>query len=40
MICTFVIIKVVSVVAPLRVTDSEENVGLDNSQHGETICNY
>ena len=40
MICTFIIIKLVSVVTPLRVTDSEESAGLDNSQHGETICNY
>ena len=37
MVCTFVIIKVVSVITPLRVTDSEENTGLDMSQHGETI---
>lgn len=40
MICTFVIIKLVSKITPLRVTDSEENAGLDSSQHGEIISNY
>ena len=33
---TFVILKVVDVVIGLRVTESEETVGLDVTQHGET----
>ncbi len=37
MIATFIIIKVVAVITPLRVTDAEEQGGLDGSQHGEQI---
>jgi ammonium transporter, Amt family len=40
MICTFVIIKVVKLITSLRVTDSEENAGLDSSQHGELISSH
>jgi Amt family ammonium transporter len=40
MICTYVIIKAVSMMTPLRVTDSEESVGLDSSQHGELISSH
>ncbi len=39
MIATFVIIKLVGAVFGLRVSDSEENSGLDGSQHGEKINN-
>jgi Amt family ammonium transporter len=34
---TFVLIKAVSLVAPLRITDSDEQTGLDLTQHGEVI---
>lgn len=39
MVATAIIIKVVGAVTPLRVTDSEEKAGLDDSQHGESIHN-
>jgi Amt family ammonium transporter len=38
-IATFVILKLVKAVFGLRVSDSEENSGLDGSQHGEKINN-
>ncbi|MBU6234491.1 MAG: ammonium transporter [Alphaproteobacteria bacterium] len=38
MVATFVIIKVVGMITPVRVTASEEAAGLDSSQHGEKIC--
>jgi Amt family ammonium transporter len=34
-IATFVILKAVNVILPIRVSESEENAGLDLSQHGE-----
>ena len=34
-VMTFVILKVVGLVIPLRATAAEENEGLDVSQHGE-----
>ncbi|NBX66879.1 MAG: ammonium transporter [Proteobacteria bacterium] len=37
MVATFVIIKVVGIFVPVRVTDAEESEGLDSSQHGEKI---
>jgi Amt family ammonium transporter len=37
MICTFVIIKLVGLFVKVRVSDEEETVGLDESQHGEKI---
>jgi Amt family ammonium transporter len=37
---TFIIFKVLSLFAPLRVSDEEEEVGLDISQHGEDAYNY
>lgn len=37
MVATFIIIKIVSIITPLRVTDSEETQGLDTVEHGETI---
>lgn len=37
MAATFVIIKLVGAIVPLRVSDSEESQGLDGSQHGEKI---
>lgn len=37
MIATFVIIKIVGIFVPVRVSDSEEKEGLDASQHGEKI---
>ena len=38
MVVTFVIIKLVGVIVPLRVTDSEEKAGLDDGEHGEQIA--
>ena len=35
MVATFVILKLVSLVTPLRATENEEDAGLDLSQHGE-----
>lgn len=37
MAVTFIIIKLVNVVCPLRVSAQEEDAGLDGSQHGESI---
>jgi Amt family ammonium transporter len=37
MVATFIIIKIVSIITPLRVTDSEETQGLDTVEHGESI---
>lgn len=37
MIVTFIILKLVNIVSPLRVSDADENAGLDVSQHGERI---
>jgi len=37
MVATVVILKVVAMVSPLRVTDGEEKSGLDGSQHGESV---
>ncbi len=37
MAATFIILKVVNVISPLRVSDADENAGLDASQHGEKI---
>ncbi|MBI1274315.1 MAG: ammonium transporter [Alphaproteobacteria bacterium] len=39
MVATFIIIKVVGAVCPVRVTAKEEDQGLDASQHGEKIDN-
>ena len=35
MICTWIILKIIDVVMGLRVTQDEEQEGLDISQHGE-----
>ncbi len=37
MVCTFVIIKVVNIFCPVRVSENDEKAGLDATQHGETI---
>ncbi len=37
MVVTFIIIKVVGAIVPLRVSDTEEQAGLDGNQHGEQI---
>ncbi len=37
MIVTFILLKIVSIFAPLNVSDSDEQSGLDSSQHGESI---
>ena len=37
MVATFIILKVVNIISPLRVSDADENAGLDSSQHGEKI---
>jgi len=34
---TFILMKVLNKVMGLRVSDDEENVGLDISQHGERV---
>jgi len=39
MVATFVIVKLVGFITPIRVSDAEEAAGLDSSQHGEKICN-
>jgi Amt family ammonium transporter len=39
MVVTFIILKLVNLISPIRVTDKEENQGLDSSQHGEKINN-
>ena len=36
-IATFVILKVVGAITALRVTPEAEQIGLDISQHGESI---
>lgn len=36
-VATFIIFKVVNMVLPLRASDADEQTGLDQSQHGETI---
>lgn len=40
MVATFIILKVVGMIMPIRVTDTEEKNGLDVSQHGEIIDNH
>ena len=40
MVVTVIIIKIVSAIMPIRVTDAEEKTGLDATQHGETIDNH
>lgn len=40
MVATFVIIKVVGIFVPVRVSSSDEAVGLDTTQHGETIAHH
>jgi len=37
MVVTFIILKVVNVISPLRVSDTDETTGLDATQHGEKI---
>lgn len=37
MVATFILLKVIGIVVPLRVSDADEEVGLDISQHGEKI---
>lgn len=37
MVVTFIIIKLVGLIKPLRVTDAQEKEGLDANQHGEKI---
>jgi Amt family ammonium transporter len=37
MVVTFVIVKIVNTISPLRVSDAEESEGLDSTQHGEVI---
>jgi ammonium transporter, Amt family len=37
MVCTFIIIKVVGIFCKVRVSEAEENAGLDATQHGEKI---
>ncbi len=36
---TFVIVKIVNAISPIRVSEAEEQEGLDNTQHGEVINN-
>jgi Amt family ammonium transporter len=38
-VVTFVIVKVVNIISPLRVSDDAEHQGLDTTQHGESIDN-
>jgi ammonium transporter, Amt family len=40
MLVTFTLIKMVGLITPLRVTDAEEQSGLDGSQHGESIHSH
>jgi Amt family ammonium transporter len=40
MVATFVIIKVVGMFTPVRVSSSDETKGLDATQHGEAIQNH
>lgn len=37
MVATFVLLKIVGAICPLRVTDAEESQGLDGTEHGERI---
>jgi Amt family ammonium transporter len=37
MIATFILLKIVNVISPLRVSDADEATGLDASEHGEKI---
>lgn len=37
MVATYIILKVVGVITPIRVSDSAENTGLDQDQHGEDV---
>ena len=37
---TFILLKFISIFTPLRVSDEEEETGLDISQHGEDAYNY
>ncbi len=37
MIATFILLKITALFAPLNVSDSDEQAGLDSSQHGENI---
>ncbi|NMC26871.1 MAG: ammonium transporter, partial [Syntrophomonadaceae bacterium] len=39
-IATFIILKVLSLFVPLRVSDEEEETGLDITQHGEDAYSY
>lgn len=39
MIATFIILKVVGIITPIRVSEADEDLGLDQSQHGENIIN-
>ena len=40
MVATFIIIKVVGFITPIRVDSGDETAGLDASQHGEKIQNH
>jgi ammonium transporter, Amt family len=40
MVCTFIIIKVVGIITPVRVSDQAEQSGLDASEHGEQIHSH
>jgi ammonium transporter, Amt family len=40
MVATFVIIKLVNLVIPVRVSAQDEDKGLDTTQHGEAINNF
>jgi ammonium transporter, Amt family len=37
MVATFIILKVVNIITPVRVSDTDEASGLDSTQHGEKI---
>lgn len=39
-VATFIILKVVNVITPLRVSDADETAGLDASQHGEVVSHH
>ena len=36
-VVTFVILKVIGFIVPLRVRDEDERIGLDVTQHGESL---
>ncbi len=40
MVATFIILKVVALIMPIRVSDAEEKAGLDAGQHGEIIHHH